>query len=173
VAVGSQARLELTTDNSKLDCYAAALRILSYRFNSEAELRRKLKRKGFEESAIDETLARLREENWLDDERFAGALVRTRASKRVGRLRIRRELDAAGVEKEAAARALDENLDAERERTLLFEACRKRASLLVRRGGEDYVNSEEGKAKLAAWLIARGYDAASVWDVIRSITTGR
>src|SRR5258707_15503772 len=76
--------------------YAAALRILSYRFNSEAELRRKLRSKRFEADDIDEALARLRGEGWLDDDRFAASFVRARSARRVGPLRIRRELGAAG-----------------------------------------------------------------------------
>jgi regulatory protein len=98
------------------DCYVAALRILGYRFNSEAELRRKLEAKRFDDAAIAETLARLREEKWLDDERFAGAYVRTRVRKGIGRLRIKGELRNAGVSEEAAERALRENGDGEEER---------------------------------------------------------
>jgi regulatory protein len=60
-------------------CYAAALRILNYRFNSEAELRKKLRTKKFEPEDVDATIERLRREKWLDDIRFASAFVRTRA----------------------------------------------------------------------------------------------
>ena len=98
------------------DCYAAALRILGYRFNSEAELRRKLIAKRFDDETIDATIVRLRDEKWLDDERFAGAYVRTRTQKGIGRLRIRRELMAAGVDDDAAERALRENAGGEEER---------------------------------------------------------
>ena len=62
-------------------CYVAALRILKYRFNSEGELRRKLRGKRFEKDEIEETILRLRNEKWLDDERFAAAFVRTRAGR--------------------------------------------------------------------------------------------
>ena len=51
------------------DCYTAALRILRYRFNSEAELRRKLRAKKFESEDIDLAIARLHGEKWLDDAR--------------------------------------------------------------------------------------------------------
>jgi SOS response regulatory protein OraA/RecX len=154
-------------------CYAAALRILHYRFNSEAELRRKLRRKEFEEGVVEATLVRLREEQWLDDERFAGAFVRTRSAKRIGRLRIARELQAAGVEPEAVSRALNANLDAELEKSAAFEAARKRTAILVRRHGEDYLASPEGRSRLAGWLIARGYDSQSVWDIVQTISRRR
>src|SRR5438477_233049 len=102
---------ERPTANDPDRCYTAALRILNYRFNSEHELRRKLAAKDFEQATIDATITRLRDEKWLDDERFAAAFVRTRMRKRIGRLRIRRELMAAGVDDGVAAAALRENRD--------------------------------------------------------------
>ncbi|HEX7153005.1 MAG TPA: regulatory protein RecX [Thermoanaerobaculia bacterium] len=149
-------------------CYAAAMRILAYRFNSEAELRRKLRRKDFDDETIAATLERLRGENWLDDERFAGSLVRSRLSKRVGRLRIRRELAAAGVDDEDAARALARNLDPEAEREALVALCRKRMRILARRHGEAWLLTEEGRNKLTGYLLKQGYDAGLVHGVVRS-----
>lgn len=150
-------------------CYIAALRILNYRFNSEAELRRKLRAKQFDNETIDATLERLRAEKWLDDGRFAGAFVRTRAGKRQGRLRILRELQAAGVSDETAAQAVAENLDGEREAEGLKEACRRRARVLVRRHGPEYLTSDEGRKKLAAYLLKQGYDAALIYAAIKEI----
>lgn len=152
-----------------VDCYTAAMRILRYRFNSEAELRRKLRAKKFEQEEIDLAIARLHREKWLDDARFAGAFVRTRANKRVGRLRIRRELQAAGVNSDEAETALRENVDAEREGEALRELCARRARVLTRRHGEEYLGTEEGRTKLAAYLAGQGYDSALVWEVVRKL----
>lgn len=149
------------------DCYTSALRILQYRFNSEAELRRKLRAKKFDRDDVDATIARLHREKWLDDGRFAGAFVRTRATKRIGRRRIRRELEAAGVDGEAAEQALASNLEPGQEAESLRELCLKRARFLVRRHGPGYLGTDEGRTKLAAYLAARGYDSALVWEVVR------
>jgi regulatory protein len=151
-----------------MDAYLSALRILEYRFNSEAELRRKLRAKKFEKDDIDLAIARLHREKWLDDERFAGAFVRTRANKRVGKLRIRRELHAAGVSDETAEKALAENVDAERERESLEALCARRMRALVRRHGSEYLESDEAHAKLTAYLIGHGYDSALVREVVRN-----
>ena len=136
-------------------CYVAALRILGYRFNSEAELRRKLAAKRFDEETIAATLQRLRQEKWLDDDRFAGAYVRTRVLKGIGRQRIRRELMAAGVDDAAAERALRENADGEEER--LSAAYEK----LVRRLGE------EQRDKIVARLLRQGFEASAIHDYVR------
>lgn len=154
----------------KLDCYGTALRILNYRFNSEAELRRKLLAKKFERTDIDATIARLRDENWLDDARFAGAFVRTRQSKRIGSRRIARELQAAGVDRETARQALSENSDPEREREDLAAEYAKRRRLLVRRHGSGYPESAEGRKKLTAYLLKQGYDAALIATVVKETT---
>ena len=147
-------------------CYLAAMRILNYRFNSEAELRRKLRAKKFEPGEIDAVIERLHREKWLDDSRFAGAFTRARANRKIGRRRIARELQAAGVSGEVAARAVAENLDPEREREDLLALRDKRIRILARRHGEDYVRTDEGRKKLAAHLVAQGYDQALVWEVL-------
>jgi regulatory protein len=148
------------------DCYTAALRILNYRFNSEGELRRKLAAKRFEDAEIDATIERLRAERWLDDARFAGAFVRTRSQKNIGRLRIRRELLAAGVEDEVIDAALREHGDDDRERAQLLDVARKK----LRRLGSDALATREGRDKLAAYLAGRGYDHDAIREVLRELT---
>jgi regulatory protein len=135
--------------------YVAALRILGYRFNSELELRRKLQRKKFDEAIIDATIARLRDEKWLDDERFAGAFARTRSRKRIGGKRIVLELRAAGVDDDVATRAVKENIDPEKEREQI-------RAILQRRAGWE-------RNKLRAYLLKQGYDAALIGDVIAEL----
>lgn len=151
------------------DAYIAALRILHYRFNSEAELRRKLRAKKFEKDAIDAAVVRLHKEKWLDDERFAGAFVRTRANKRVGSKRIRRELQAAGVSDDAAEAAVAENVDPEREKESLHTLLQRRVRMLVRRHGEEYLTTSEGRNKLAGYLLNQGYDAGLVYEALKEI----
>jgi regulatory protein len=160
-----------TTSNEQrttnMDAYLTALRILHYRFNSEGELRRKLRGKKFGAEEIDAALVRLRAEKWLDDERFAGAFVRTRARRRVGPLRIRRELGAAGVDREVIDRALESNADAEGKGAALAELCAKRLRLLARRHGQDFLTTDEARQKVAAYLVNQGYDAGEVFAAIR------
>jgi len=145
-----------------LDCYSAALRILSFRFNSVAELQRKLRAKKFDDAEIAETLERLRAEKWLDDERFADSYVRTRTAKKIGRVRILRELSTAGVSSEAASRAVAENVDPEREREELAALCQRKLEALRRRRGEEYAASDEGRAKLMAQLARSGFETSAV-----------
>jgi len=148
------------------DCYVAALRILKYRFNSTAELKRKLRAKQFDRQTIEETVARLRDEKWLDDERFAAAYVRSRVSKNKGRLRIRRELIVAGVDDDTIAAAVSANVNAEDERDRAANAARRRLPIIVRRYGK-----EAARNKLTAYLLKQGYDAALVREIVKEMTS--
>jgi SOS response regulatory protein OraA/RecX len=151
-------------------CYVAAMRILSFRFNSEAELRRKLNsKKRFDAATIDATLERLRDEKWLDDPRFAGAFVRARTNKRVGKNRIARELRAAGVSGDDAETAIAANVDREQQEASLRELRDKRARILARRLGPDFLATEEGRNKLTIYLLKQGYDAALVYEAVKEI----
>jgi regulatory protein len=151
-------------------CYLAAMRILQYRFNSEAELRRKLRTKKFDKETIDSTIVRLYGERWLDDERFAGAFTRTRALRKIGRNRILRELHAAGVGDEIASQAVAENVDETRELEGLRALCQRRASSLARRHGPDYLATPEGRNKLTIYLLSQGYEAGLVYPIVKEIT---
>jgi regulatory protein len=151
------------------DAYASALRILSYRFNSEAELRRKLRAKKFEADDIEMTMTRLRRESWLDDDRFAAAFVRARSAKRVGPLRIRRELGAAGVDSDTIDRALAVSSDEETSETVLAELCAKRMRIVARRYGEEYLSTDEGRQRIAAYLVRQGYELGDVLSALRRV----
>ncbi|MDQ6800084.1 MAG: regulatory protein RecX [Acidobacteriota bacterium] len=145
-------------------CYAAALRILKYRFNSAADLRRKLRSKGFERDAIDAAVARLANEKWLDDARFAAAYVRTRGLSKKGKVRIRQELIRAGVADDVIASAVTENVDAEEERARALALAQRRLPILVRRYAPDVVRN-----KLTVYLLNQGYDAALVRSILEEI----
>lgn len=88
--------------------YVAALRLLARRELTAAQLRERLLRRGHADADIADAVERLREERALDDARVAEAMVRTGvAVKRRGRLRLKRELEAAGIAPPVARDALD------------------------------------------------------------------
>lgn len=74
-----------------------ALRALSRREHSAAELKYKLGRRGHDESTIADIVGTLAASGWQSDERYAEMLVRSRAAQGYGPLRIEHELSQAGV----------------------------------------------------------------------------
>ena len=153
-------------DDASEQCYLAALRILKYRFNSAAELRRKLRAKRFERDVIEAAVARLAKEKWLDDARYAAAYIRSRGLSKKGKLRIRRELMRAGVADDVIATAVTENVDADEERARALALAQRRMPILARRFEPDAVRN-----KLTAYLLNQGYDAALVRDIVKQVSS--
>ncbi len=93
--------------SSASDPFARALRILTRRDHSEAELRTKLERFGFSASVLDEVIERCYRYNYLDDRRFA--LARSREMLRTGRgvgTKILFDLRRRGIGESLAREAL-------------------------------------------------------------------
>ncbi|MBR7889786.1 recombination regulator RecX [Marinomonas sp. A79] len=126
-----------------------ALSFLSHREHSTKELATKLKSKGHPEEDIAETIARLQEMNYLNDQRFAEIFVRSRISKPLGSKRIMQELGQKGINSDIAKQAIEE-ADAD-----WFELAKQ---LKERRFGEDVVTDYKEKAKQFRYLQYRGFD---------------
>src|SRR5262245_13731472 len=86
--------------------------MLARRELSESQVRQRLARKGHDRDAVDDAVARLREERAIDDARVASAIARTETStKRRGRLRVQMQIERAGIARETADAAVDEAFD--------------------------------------------------------------
>lgn len=79
----------------------AALRALALRRLTEAQLRERLLRKGFEDDAVEEAVAACKSFGYLDDQLFAQLYVDGRR-KAVGDARLVAELVKRGIDREAA-----------------------------------------------------------------------
>ena len=91
----------------------AAARFLEARPRSEAEVRRKLVRLGYQPALVDEGLRRLVELRYLDDEAFARAWVESRDRARPrGEHALRQELGRLGVDRGLVDEVLDERREA-------------------------------------------------------------
>ena len=124
-----------------------ALRFLSYRPRSEAEVRRRLLR-NFPHSKVEETISRLRDRGLLDDQAFARFWRDNREQHRPrSRVMIRQELFRMGVGREVADEAL-EGLD---EAASALQAGRK---LLRRLRGADF---NTFRSKVGNYLRRRGF----------------
>jgi regulatory protein len=117
---------ERRADGRPADAYQLALRLVGVRAHSEAELRRKLLRRGCPRADAEAAVDRLREQGYLDDRAYAAALVERRAAGR-GEALIAAELAAKGIGRDLAADALDEL-----SRARQLEAARRLAGSLAR-----------------------------------------
>jgi regulatory protein len=110
-----------------VDAYTQALAWLARRELSETQLRSRLARRGSDEEAIDEAITRLKRERALDDRRVALAFARSAVTlKGRGPARIRRDIEALGVDRAVARSAVDEVFGEVDESALLDRALARR-----------------------------------------------
>jgi regulatory protein len=149
--------------SSASDALAAALRLLTGRERSSAELGARLQQKGFPEELVAATLERCRELNYLDDRRFA--LERARALLRSGRAvgpRVLADLQARGIDREAAREALEQALDGADETELLQALLRRRFPEF-----QPAVASDRERRRVIDYCLRRGFSSALVFSLIR------
>jgi len=135
------------------DPWLVALRILTRRDYSHAELRRRLLDKGFDAARVEAVLQRCRELGYLDDARYA--LNRATGLMTMGRAvgtRILFDLRRRGICEEVARTALEQAREACDERELL-------TTLLQQRFPDfDYASAPAGeKRRVVHFLQRRGF----------------
>lgn len=125
-----------------------AMRYLSYRPRSVAEVRRNLMRKEVDEAHIERVIAYLREYNYLNDRDFASYWVEQRETfKPRGRLALQQELRQKGVARAIIDEAVEEIDEADAAR----RAAGKRASRWSHLPYDDF------RTKLGRYLKRRGF----------------
>ena len=138
--------------------------MLARRELSEAQVRQRLARKQHDTDAIDEAIARLREERAIDDARVAEAIARTETSiRRRGKLRVRMQIERAGIAKGVAKDAVDAVFDSIDDDALI------EASLQKRLRGRNTIADDREFQRLYRYLAAQGFES----DRIIRLLNGR
>jgi regulatory protein len=147
-----------------LSAHLVALRLLASRELTEAQLRERLARRGFDDASIDESVARLLANGSLSDERAARAMARTEAIGRGrGRLRVVRKLESAGIASAVARRAVDDvfqDIDPE-------AALRKALDRRLR--GKTTIADDRERQRLYRYLIGQGFESDRVAAALRAL----
>lgn len=140
---------------------ARALRYLARREYSRAELRRKLLGPEVNVAELDAVLDDLEAKRLLSDRRYAEVLTQGKGG-RYGVASLARTLAQQGVDADVAAEALEPLRANERERAL---------DVWRRRFGEPPLDLKE-RARQHRFLLARGFDAATVSWVLKRAGSG-
>jgi regulatory protein len=145
------------------NAYVDGLKMLGRRELSESQVRQRLARKEYDADEIDAAVARLREERAIDDARVAGAIARTETSiRKRGKLRVRLQIERAGIAKAVAKRAVDETFGAIDNDELLESSLRKRL-----RGRETIADDREFQ-RLFRYLLGQGFESDRIQKALRS-----
>lgn len=147
--------------------YVNALKMLGRRELSESQVRQRLARKGHADEDIEAAVARLKAERAIDDLRVAAAIARTEtAVKRRGRLRVRRQIEAAGIAPAIARQALDAVFDEVDDDALLQAAIGRRL-----RDGR-LIQDDRELQRLYRYLVSQGFEADRVLQALRRRRAG-
>ena len=143
--------------------YIDGLKMLGRRELSEKQVRQRLARKEYGQDEIDEAVARLREERAIDDQRVAEAIARTETGiRKRGKVRVRMQLERAGIAKDIARAAIDSVFDAIDDAALLESSLRKRLR------GRETIADEREFARLFRFLIGQGFESDRVMKALKA-----
>jgi regulatory protein len=143
--------------------YVAAVKMLARRELSEAQVRQRLARLGYDSDAIADAVARLKEQHSIDDARVAAAIARSESgARRRGRLRVRQRLQAAGIADPVAERAVEEAY-AEVDVDALLAAVLDR-----RMAGQPTIASERELGRLYRHLVGQGFERDHVMKALKA-----
>jgi regulatory protein len=149
-------------------CFDAAMRLLNLRMHSRVELQRKLERKKFSPPQIVETLDKLAELGYLDDQRYAAARAQSLLQhKHHGRRRAMAELLRRGVAQTVANQALDAVYDPSDSLAAARKLAEKQAARLRK------LDPQVARRRLAGMLQRRGFEYEAVKVVIDETLGGK
>jgi regulatory protein len=149
------------------ELYATAMRALMRRAYSVFEMRTYLERRSEDAELARHVVARIRQQKYLDDARYALEFARGHAKqRRQGRYRIMRELRARGVADQHIESAIAQTF-AETDETLLVRKVIERR-LRVARGPFD----QKKLASLYRMLQRSGFDSQLIQRELRAVRIG-
>ncbi len=140
---------KMTPQNKKADAYRRSLKFLGPRARSTREVFENLRRKGFDEKTVTETIEILKNENLLDDRAFAAAFVENRETFRPrSRFALQQELYRKGIDN-AIVQSVFMDVDEYRS---AFNA------LILKMKAWQNCTSEEFRKKAMNFLKSRGFN---------------
>jgi regulatory protein len=145
------------------DAYVDGLKLAADRELSEAQVRQRLARKGHPPPEIDAAIERLKGERAIDDVRVAETIARAEmSSRRRGKLRVRMQIERAGIAAATARKAVDDvfsELDAD----ALLDAALTRRML-----GRERIEDDKEFQRLYRYLLNQGFDGERVLNALRA-----
>jgi regulatory protein len=140
----------------------AAFRLLKVRPRTEHELSRRLMMLRTDRQVIDRVMADLKAEGRVDDRIFARLWIKEKLQRGdCGRLRIRRDLEAKGIDKVLAAEELKAAMSETDEQELAGRLALKKMARLRGASGKDH-----GR-KVYAYLLRRGFTSGAAGEATR------
>jgi len=140
--------------------------MLARRELSEQQVRQRLANKGHEPDSIDAAVVRLRTERAIDDARVAEAIARTETSvKRRGKLRVRMQIERAGIDRATARTATDGVFETVDDDALIEAALRRRLR------SRSHIDDPKEFQRLYRFLVAQGFESDRILRLLKRFST--
>ena len=136
-----------------------AMHILERMDQTTSQLRDKLMRSGYPREAVESAVSYVESFHYLDDERYARNFIRFYQQDR-SRMRLMRDLQQRGIDKELIARCLEEEFEIAEE-----EQIRR---ILRKKGYTDEKISRKERDKICRFLMGRGYRSGDIRKVLEA-----
>lgn len=154
---GAELKLLESKSNNRR-AYSKALYLLGFRDYSEKEMQNKLKL-DFTDDAIENTIEKLKEQKFLDDEKFANKYADVLIfEKKFSKKMAVYELTKKGIDKQISESIVD-NIDIDE---------KDQIKDLISRKYKDAYNDEKVKRRAIAFLQRHGYKIHDIFDVINN-----
>jgi regulatory protein len=163
VQPGGGAPLEGERAASADAAHAAALRLLTTRARTRAELQQRLAQRGFGAAAVAETLERLERVGLVDDAALAAAVAESRAERGLDAPAVAAELRDRGVDPAVAERAAQAAIPADDRADRCRQVAQARLAQLAGLPAPTQLR------RLAAYLARRGYPPDLAETVARDL----
>lgn len=157
-------------DSKKRSAEAEAIRYLTARMKTIAEVSRHLKEKGYDAEETEQAISELKALNYLDDYRYALTYFEHASGKRRGEKRIKKELSEKGVSEDDIDRAFEDFVEEYGfdEEAAALEAARgvlrmKKSS--AGQGDKTMIEDDKVKAAVARKLDSLGYSSGTIYRV--------
>ena len=150
--------------DSSQSAYFRALRWLTARELSEAQVRARLTQNGYTAAAITSAMERLLADRAIDDRRAALAVARTEAHvRRHGPHRVMGKLVAMQIDRDLAKEVVRDLFGEEHEDAIIDKALDRRL-----RGKTERLKDPKEREKLIAYLVRQGFSSSAASAVIRN-----
>jgi len=142
---------------------ATALRLLKIRPRSIAELKEKLRVKGFSKEDIETVVHGLIASGLLDDRAFTKSWINYRLARPFGFVRIIQELCAKGIDQDIIDQAVGDIKDAYSPEQVALDLAQRRWQRLPA------IDMEKKKKRVSDFLLRRGFEVDVVMKILKKL----
>jgi regulatory protein len=156
--------------DTESELYDVALRALMRRPHSVNEMTKLLQRRASSDLLAQVVIARLKENDMIDDSRYAKQFTRQRTEiRRQGKFRIARELRARGVPDVYIQSAIEDASDEAAERATIRQHIERKLKLTLSKTGSRRIDDKK-IASLYRSLLRAGFPSDAIRLELRSMT---